>query len=163
MSAHPLQSLKLDFRVCQSRRKCAPVIAERDVLKLQSIQMGQSALVWRCVMARVLWFAMLAGVLILSAGCRTMCERRPLCCRDNAPKPVFVPSPPPSPVIQQSGGFPIATPPPGAIVRPAPGLPPSISNSPGVKIDAQWNPGNQQQQDPRDVPPRIQLYAPEPI
>ena len=35
---------------------------------------------------------------------------------------------------------------------------------PAVKIDTQWNPGNQQQQqDPRDVPPRIQLYAPEPI
>src|ERR1043166_7040734 len=120
-------------------------------------------------MARALWFVMLAGVLMVSAGCRSMCERRPLCCKDSAPKPVFVPPPPPSPVIQQSGGFPIASPPPGAItspppgaiIKPAPGMPPSISNAPPVKIDTQWNPGAKQ--DARDVPPRIQLYAPEPI
>ena len=131
-------------------------------------------------MTRAIWLMLLAGVLLVSAGCRGMCERRPLCGRTDPPpqKPVFVPPPPPTPLlptapIQQSGGFPIL--PPGAVVNPPPGAniiqpspAPSISKSPSERGDTQWQPGAGGGQAPRsdasrDAPPRIQLYAPEPI
>jgi hypothetical protein len=130
-------------------------------------------------MTRAIWLMLLVGVLVVSAGCRSMCERRPLCGRNDAPppKPVLVP-PPPAPVlpaspIQQSGGFPVL--PPGAVVNPPPGAniiqpgpAPSISKSPPERGDTQWQPGAGGEPAPRsdssrDAPPRIQLYAPEPI
>jgi hypothetical protein len=131
-------------------------------------------------MTRAIWLMLLVGVLLVSAGCRTMCERRPLCGRNDPPPPksIFVAPPPPAPVlqpgpIQQSGGFPVL--PPGAVANPPPGAnmvqpgpAPSISKSPQERSDTQWQPGNGH--DPsghfdssRDAPPRIQLYAPEPI
>lgn len=130
-------------------------------------------------MTRAIWLMLLVGVLVVSAGCRSMCERRPLCGRsDPPPKPVFVPPPPPAPLlqtapIQQSGGFPVL--PPGAVVNPPPGAnvvqpgpAPSISKLPPERSDTQWQPGAGGEPAPRadasrDTPPRIRLYAPEAI
>src|SRR5260370_30140313 len=131
-------------------------------------------------MTRVIWLMLLVGVLLVSAGCRGMCERRPLCGRTDPPpqKPVFVPPPPPAPLlptapIQQSGGFPVfppdavVNPPPGAnIIQPGPA--PSISKAPPERGATQWQSSDGRELAPRsdsfrDAPPRVQLYAPEPI
>jgi protein tyrosine phosphatase (PTP) superfamily phosphohydrolase (DUF442 family) len=149
-------------------------------------------------MTRAIWLMLFVAVLLVSAGCRSMCERRPLCGRTDPPpaKPIFVPPPPPAPLlqtapIQQSGGFPVLPPgavvnpppgangfpvlPPGAVVNPPPGAnifqpgpAPSISKAPPERGDTQWQPGDGREpaprsDTPRDAPPRIQLYAPEPI
>ncbi len=120
-------------------------------------------------MIRAFWLTMLAAVLLVSAGCRSTSNRPFFCCRKDppAPNPVFVPPPPPSPAfpistIQQSGATlspgAVVTPPPGAnVIQPGPA--PSISKSP----PAIWQPGERVDPSQRDVPPRIQLYAPEPI
>ena len=139
-------------------------------------------------MKRLIFAYVFSSVMIVSAGCRTTCERHPWCHRNDpppAPKPIFVP-PPPQPFvqqqqIQQSGGFPglppgaLVNPPPGALVNPPPGgnafpqvPPPSISKTPELKFEPNWQPKEGpeppvQPESNRDVPPRIQLYAPEPI
>ena len=123
-------------------------------------------------MMRMMWFC--AVVLVVSAGCRSTSDRRPLCCGGNAPPPkaVFVPPPPPapSPVIQQQqfqqqqfqqpgGGFPVQPQSPG----PTPQAP-SISKTPAERTETPWLPRETPEPEQRrDVPPRIQLYAPEPI
>jgi protein tyrosine phosphatase (PTP) superfamily phosphohydrolase (DUF442 family) len=138
-------------------------------------------------MTRAIWLILLIGVLLVSAGCRGICERRPLCGRTDPPqKPVFVAPPPPAPLvptapiqqlptapIQQSGGFPVlppdavVNPPPGAnIIQPGPA--PSISKAPPERGATQWQSGDGRELAPRsdsfrDAPPRVQLYAPEPI
>jgi protein tyrosine phosphatase (PTP) superfamily phosphohydrolase (DUF442 family) len=133
-------------------------------------------------MTRAMWLSALAVMLFVSIGCRTTCERKPWCGRKDPPpaKPLFVPPPPPTPFvqpapIQQSGGFPVL--PPGAVVNPPPGAnliqpgqqaPPSFSKSPPDRSQTQWQPGEDreptlQPESKRDVPPRIQLYAPEAI
>jgi protein tyrosine phosphatase (PTP) superfamily phosphohydrolase (DUF442 family) len=141
-------------------------------------------------MKRLFFAWVFSSCLIVSAGCRTTCERHPWCHRNDPPpvvKPVFVPPPPPTPCvqaqpIQQSGGFPVL--PPGALVNPPPTgnvfpqappagnafpqAPPSISKTPEPKVEPQWQPREgpeppMQPESRRDVPPRIQLYAPEPI
>ena len=134
-------------------------------------------------MKRIFWLSVFAGVMFTSAGCGTMCQRRPLCGGNDPPvvKPVYVaPAPIPQPMpIQQSGGFPVlppgavVNPPPGAIVNPPPGAianpppgaggVPSISKTPERPL-SQWLPGETPEPElKRDLPPSIKLYAPEPI
>jgi protein tyrosine phosphatase (PTP) superfamily phosphohydrolase (DUF442 family) len=126
-------------------------------------------------MIRTLGLLLFASAVFVNVGCQNTCNR-PLFCGRNDPPPakaIFVPPAPlvqPGP-IQQSGGFPIVpqgavvNPPPGAnIVQPNPGPSPSISKSPPERKDTQWLPGETREPESRrDVPPRIQLYAPEPI
>ena len=130
-------------------------------------------------MTRVLWLAAIAGVLVVNLGCRTNCNRPFFHRKDEAPKSTFVPPPPPAPLltqpapIQQSGGFPVL--PPGAITNPPPGAnvvppagPPSISKSEPERNATLWQPSETKEpalrpESSRDVPPRIQLYAPEAI
>lgn len=119
-----------------------------------------------------------AVLLIVGSGCRTTCERHPWCHRNDAapaPKPAYIVPPPPTPYvqqapIQQSGGFPVL--PPGALVNPPPpppaaAVPPSMSKTPGPPNDPLWVPRESREpplpESRRDAPPRIQLYAPEPI
>ena len=100
-------------------------------------------------MTRAMWSIGFAGLLIVSTGCRTTCERHPWCHRNApppAPKPVFVVPPQPTPIgqpIQQSGGFPVV--PPGTLVNPPPPVPvpppvPSMSKTPGPPEDPLWRP-----------------------
>lgn len=106
-------------------------------------------------------------------GCRNTNGWR--CHGKNPPatKPVFVAPPPPGPIqsvpVQQisPGAFPTVPPPPqpqpmmpppGARVDPL--APPLITKSP-PQVETPWQPIERAQPAPRDVPPRIQLYAPE--
>lgn len=139
-------------------------------------------------MARFLWLGLVGGLLVVSVGCRNVCNRHPWCARKDTPaQPVYVAPPAPAPIYSSppSGVVPSAfptmppnaltTPPPGAnILQPAqPAQPaPSISKSPPVdpaprRNDTQWQPGDgrepPRETSPRDVPPRVQLYAPEPL
>jgi protein tyrosine phosphatase (PTP) superfamily phosphohydrolase (DUF442 family) len=134
-------------------------------------------------MKRVIGSMLFAGLCFVSAGCRTTCDRPSWCHRNDPPpaKAVFVAPPPPCPApllpaqvqpqpIQQSGGFPML--PPGALTNPPPNAnfvqptpTPSISKSP--REETQWKPSETREppepESKRDVPPRIQLYAPEAI
>ena len=129
-------------------------------------------------MARFLWLGLLAGLLVVNGGCRSTSNRHPWCAKnDCAAKPMFAAPPAPSPLVQTQGvgGFPGL--PPGAIVNPPPGAniiqpgqkpAPSISNSPPEtssppRNQSQWEPTEPREPSPRDVPPSIRLYAPEPI
>jgi hypothetical protein len=123
-------------------------------------------------MTRTIAWIGLANVLIISVGCHSPC------CRKDAPplKPLFVapptplpPGPPPPPSIQQAQGYPIVTQ-PGGVVNPSPlqpGPAPTTTKTPGLPNDSPTLP-RQTEEPPlsesrRDVPPRIQLYAPEPV
>lgn len=107
-------------------------------------------------MKRYFFLSLCAAMLIAQFGCRHPCERRPLFADHAAPKSLYVPPPPPQPivqppgVIQQSGGFPV--------LPPEPKGPPSISKTPPVETKEPPRPESK-----RDAPPRIDLYAPEPI
>src|SRR5437660_1664480 len=110
-------------------------------------------------MTRILWLGLLAGSLIINAGCRSTSNRRP-CCGQNpsAAKPIFVAPPAPAPIVQSQGvgGFPglppgaIVNPPAGAniqpgVIAPGPRPAPSISNAPPESAppprgQSQWEP-----------------------
>ena len=130
-------------------------------------------------MTRTFWLLPLVGFLLVNAGCGNLC-RRPLCGpKESAPKNIFVPPPPPSPLVPAGAtfapptNFP-ATPPANATFGPpsgfpvvpqpgAPSAPPAITpiapkDPIAPRLESKWQPGEN-----GDAKPRVQLYAPESI
>lgn len=114
-------------------------------------------------MTRILWLTGIAGMLVAQLGCRNACERRPLFADHAHPKQTIVMPPPPQRVvqpigaIQAPGDFPTL---PTDPVKP----PPSISKTPELRNEPPWQPKESSEPPAnRDVPPRVQLYAPEAI
>lgn len=120
-------------------------------------------------MTRTVWLLSVVGLLLVNAGCGTLCKRKPLFGRNDSPaKAVYVPPPPPGPLVPAGATF---GPPGGAFPTvPAPGNPatnfptappsgnpPSITPTPS-RYESKWQPIEN-----RDTNPRIQLYAPETI
>lgn len=140
-------------------------------------------------MTRILWSIAVVGPLVALAGCGTLCNRRPLCHRNDAPaKSVCVPpSPTPSPLVPAGAigpptAFPTAPPNPSfGQPAPFPTVPPNANTAPpnfAPPANAKPNPPMITPVPPANVPPRVeskwqpiensepakprvQLYAPE--
>jgi hypothetical protein len=119
-------------------------------------------------MIRILSFGLLAGVLLVNAGCTTCCLHKPTC----PPPKAFVAPAPPAPVIGQP--VPVVQPAAGATFGPPSGFPTApagVGNVPplmtpmpppkdagNLKIGSNWQPVEK-----ADTNPRVQLYAPEAV